>query len=122
MQLRGGDVIGFLDRIPGASQVIERNLEIRVVGRPLVDLPVDLEKGHPDGFGFSHAFANGGFQRTTFNRAIDDDELAELRLGIEATDFVSKPVVKLPACQGQRRLIQLHPTLHSTAGSTDEGL
>jgi hypothetical protein len=57
-----------------AAQVIEGQLDIRVIDRPLANLAIHLEADGPDWFGLSHHSADRPLKGITFYRALDSHE------------------------------------------------
>ena len=57
-----------------AAQVIEGQLDIRVIDRPLENLAIHLEDGGPGWFGLSHHSADRLLKGITVYRALDFHE------------------------------------------------
>ncbi len=55
-------------------QVIEVQLDIRVIDRPLENLAVDPKKGGPDWFRLAYHSANRPLKGIAFYRALDSHE------------------------------------------------
>jgi hypothetical protein len=65
---------GFLRGMAGAAQVIEGQLDIRVIDRPLENLAIHLKEGGPGWFGLSHHSADRPLNGITLDRALDSDD------------------------------------------------
>ncbi len=76
-----------------AAQVIEVQVDVRVVDHPLENLAVHLEKGSSKRFGLSHHFANRLLKQTRLYRALDSHEHTQLPLSTGVTRFLRKPYV-----------------------------
>ena len=76
-----------------AGQVIEVQLEIRVIDRPLENLAIHRKAGGPDWFGLSYHSANRPLKGIAFYRAPDSHEKANLPLRTGVTRFLGKPYV-----------------------------
>ena len=85
--------MGFLHRIMRAAQVIEGQLDIRVIDRPLAHLAIHPEEGGPAWFGLSHHSPDRPLKGITFYRALDSHEKAKLPLRTGVTRFLRKPDV-----------------------------
>jgi hypothetical protein len=57
-----------------AAQVIEVQLDIRVIDRPLENLVIHLEAGGPAWFGLSHHSTDRPLKGIAFYRALDSHE------------------------------------------------
>lgn len=100
----------FLHGIGHAGQVVKGELDVRVIDRPLEDLAVDLDEGHPGRLGFPHRLADRPLQGVALDHAVDPHEQAELPLGVGVTGFARQPDVQLSARQRECLMIKLHPT------------
>ncbi|OBI35950.1 hypothetical protein A5708_08560 [Mycobacterium colombiense] len=85
--------MGFLHGMVRAPEVIEGQLYIRVVDRPLENLAIHLEEGGPARFVLPHRPADGPLEGLTVYRALDSHEEAKLPLRTELTRFLRKPNV-----------------------------
>jgi hypothetical protein len=74
-----------------AAHVIEGQLDIRVIDRPLENLAIHPEEGGSKWFGLSHRLADRPLKGITFYRAFDSHEQAKLPLRTEVT--LRKPYV-----------------------------
>jgi hypothetical protein len=75
------------------AQVIEVQLDIRVIDRPLENLAIHPEEGGPEWFGLSHHSADRPLQGVAFYRALDSHEQAKLPLRTGVTRFLREPYV-----------------------------
>jgi hypothetical protein len=85
--------MGFLHGMTRAAQVIEGQLDIRVIDRPLENLAIHLEEGGPAWFGLLQRSADRPLKGITVYHALDSHEQAKLPLRTEATRFLRKPNV-----------------------------
>jgi len=76
-----------------AAQVIEGQLDIRVIDRPLANLAIRLKESGPEWFGLLHHSADRPLKGITFYRALDSHEEAKLPLRKRVTRFLRKPYV-----------------------------
>ncbi|OMC17561.1 hypothetical protein A5737_06730 [Mycobacterium colombiense] len=85
--------MGVVHGMVRAAQVIEGQLDIRVVHRPLENLAIHLKDGGPARFGLLHRPADRPLEGITLYRALDFDKEAELPLRTGLTRFLRKPNV-----------------------------
>ncbi|BBY96221.1 hypothetical protein MGALJ_58900 [Mycobacterium gallinarum] len=83
--------MGVLHGMARAAQIVERELNVRIVKGLLENLPVLLEAGNPQRFGFLHYTADGPLKDIVFYRALDSHEETDLPLCTGATGFLRKP-------------------------------
>ncbi len=74
-----------------ALQIVEGELDIRVISRPLEDLAIHLKEGRPAWFGLSDRLADCPLKGITVYRAVDSDEEAKLLLRTGMTSLLRKP-------------------------------
>ncbi len=83
--------MSFLHGIGRGGQVVQGQLDIRVVDNPLENLAICLKEGGPACFGLLHPLADRPLKDVTFYCAVDSHEEAELPLRTGATRFLRKP-------------------------------
>ena len=76
-----------------AAQVMESQIGVRVVDRPLENLAVRLKDGGPGRFGLSHHVADGPLKRIALDRALDLRKQSEVPLRIRMARLLRKPDV-----------------------------
>jgi hypothetical protein len=111
---------GFLHGMTRGAQVMEGQLDIRVVDRRLEDLAIHLEDGGPGRFGLSHHSAHRLRQGIAFDRTLDLREEAKVPLRTGVTRLVRKPYVQLSAGQRKRPVIEFHQTNQPRSGYVSE--
>src|SRR5690349_20933620 len=94
-------VPGFLLGIGRAGQVMEGELYIRVVDRPLEKLSVRLEERGPYRFGLTDHATDGPLKGIAVDGTRDLHEQAELPLRTGAAAVLRKPNIKLCVCYRQ---------------------
>ena len=83
--------MGFLHGMARRGQVIEGQLDIRVVDSSLENLAIRRKESGPAWFGLLQPQADGQFKDITLYRAVDSREEAKLPLRTGMTGFLRKP-------------------------------
>ena len=76
-----------------AAEVIEGQLDIRVIDRPLENLTIHLEDGGPGWFGLPHHLTDRLLKQITLYRAVESHKHAQLPVRTGVTRFLRKPNV-----------------------------
>ena len=85
--------MGFLHGIARGAQVIEFQLDTRVIDHPLENLAIHLEKGSSKRFGLVHHLTDRLLKQTRLYRALDSHEYAQLPLRTRVTRLLREPNV-----------------------------
>src|SRR5271163_3994172 len=91
------------------AQVMEGQLDIRVIDRPLEDLAIRLEDGDPGWFGLPHHMTDRPLKHITLYRAVESHKHAQLPLRTGVTRFLRKPDVELSPRQRKCPVVKSHP-------------
>ncbi|GBE68187.1 hypothetical protein MFM001_46490 [Mycobacterium sp. MFM001] len=91
-------------------EIVERQLDVRVVDRPLENLAINFEKRGSDWLGLRHHVPDRLFKHIRFYGPADYSECDDVPLRIEATRFLGQPNVELPPGERKRPVIKFHRT------------
>src|SRR6476620_10527806 len=93
-----------------AAQVIESEVNVRLINRPLKNLAILFKERGPDRFSFPHRSADRPLEGLPLYRALDFCEKAKLPLRREATRFLREPDVQLARRQRMCPVFKFHQT------------
>ncbi|ORW12143.1 hypothetical protein AWC14_17660 [Mycobacterium kyorinense] len=98
------------------GEIVEWELDIGIVNRPLKNLAIHLEKGSPDRLGLCHHATDCLFKQIPFYGTLDYGMRDYMPFFIKATRLLSKPDVELPARQRKCLVIKFHRTHRTRTG------
>ena len=84
---------GFLHRMARVAQVVEGDVDVRVVDRPLEDLAIHLEDGGPGRFGLPHHVTDRLLDQIALYGAVESHQHAQLPVRTGVTGFLRQPNV-----------------------------